>query len=109
MVAEGEADYGVLPIENSTAGFVNGIYNLLDSFGLSIVGEQMNRVDQFLLGLLGKDISKVHILFSHPQGFMQVKEYLEDKGFKQVSMSNTALASKEGQGRRRFLKGGDRK
>ena len=95
MVAEGEADYGVLPIENSTAGFVNGIYNLLDSFGLSIVGEQMIRVDQCLLGLPGTDISKVHTVFSHPQGLMQAKEYLEDKGFKQVSMSNTALAAKK--------------
>ena len=95
MVAEGKADYGVLPIENSTAGFVNGIYDLLERFGLSIVGEQMVKVNQCLLGLPGTDISGIHTVFSHPQGLMQAKEYLEDKSWKQVSMSNTALAAKK--------------
>ena len=92
MVFEGEADYGVLPIENSTAGFVNGIYDLLERYELSIVGEQMIQVNQCLLGLPGTDISDIHTVFSHPQGLMQAKEYLEDKDW---SMSNTALAAKK--------------
>lgn len=95
MVSEGEADYGVLPIENSTAGFVNGIYDLLDHFELSIVGEQMIGVKQCLLGIPGTDLSKVRTVFSHPQGLMQSKEYLEDKPWKQVSMANTALSAKK--------------
>ena len=95
MVADGEADYGVLPIENSTAGFVNGIYDLLDQYQLNIVGEQKVRVNQCLLGLPGTDLSKVHTVFSHPQGFLQAKQYLEQTNWKQMSMSNTALAARK--------------
>lgn len=95
MVAEGEADYGVLPIENSSAGFVNGIYDLLDRYQLSIVGEQKVQVNQCLLGIPGTDLSKVQTVFSHPQGLMQAKEYLEQNDWKQVSMANTALSAKK--------------
>jgi len=95
MVSEGRADYGVLPIENSSAGFVSGIYDLLERYQLSIVGEQMVQVNQCLLGIPGTDLSKVQTVFSHPQGLMQAKEYLEDKDWKQVSMNNTALSAKK--------------
>lgn len=95
LVAEGEADYGVLPIENSSGGFVSGIYDLLDRYQLSIVGEQLVRVNQCLLGIPGTDISKVQTVFSHPQGLIQAKEYLEDKSWKQMSMNNTALSAKK--------------
>lgn len=94
-VAEGKADYGVLPIENSTAGFVNGIYDLLDRFSLSIVGEQKVCVNQCLLGIPGTELSHVKTVFSHPQGLMQSKEYLEQTDWKQVSMANTALSAKK--------------
>ncbi len=94
-IADGKADYGVLPIENSTAGFVNGIYDLLDRFSLSIVGEQKVCVNQCLLGIPGTDLSKVTTVFSHPQGLMQSREYLEKTDWKQVSMANTALSAKK--------------
>jgi chorismate mutase/prephenate dehydratase len=95
LVAEGQADYGVLPIENSTAGFVNGIYDLLDRYQLSIVGEQMLPINQCLLGIPGTDLSKVKTVFSHPQGLMQAREYLEDKQWKQVGMANTAQSAQK--------------
>ena len=95
LVADGGADYGVLPIENSTAGFVNGIYDLLERYELFIVGEQMIQVNQCLLGLPGTELDEIRTVFSHPQGLMQSKEFLEDKNWKQVSMGNTALAAKK--------------
>ncbi len=95
LVADGKADYGVLPIENSSGGFVSGIYDLLDRYQLSIVGEQLIQVNQCLLGIPGTDLSKVETVFSHPQGFIQAKEYLEDKSWKQMSMNNTALSAKK--------------
>ena len=95
MVAKGKADYGVLPIENSSAGFVNGIYDLLERYQLNIVGEQKIQINQCLLGLPGIDMEKITTVFSHPQGLMQSKEYLEQTDWKQVSMSNTALAAKK--------------
>jgi chorismate mutase/prephenate dehydratase len=95
MVSEGTADYGVLPIENSSAGFVNGIYDLLDRYQLSVVGEQLVQVNQCLLGLPGTDLSQVKTVYSHPQGLMQSKEYLENTDWKQISMGNTALSAKK--------------
>lgn len=94
-VSEGKASYGVLPIENSSAGFVNGIYDLLERFSLSIVGEQMIQINQCLLGIPGTDLSQIKVVYSHPQGFLQSKEYLEDKNWKQVSMANTAESAKK--------------
>ena len=95
FVAEGKADYGVLPIENSSAGFVNGIYDLLERYQLNIVGEQKILINQCLLGLPGTDLSDVHTVFSHPQGLMQARQYLENTDWKQTSMSNTALAAQK--------------
>ena len=95
MVAEGEADYGVLPIENSSAGFVNGIYDLLERYRLSIVGEQKIKVNQCLLGIPGTELEQVRTVFSHPQGLMQAREFLEQRDWKQVSMANTALSAKK--------------
>ena len=95
LIAEGKADYGVLPIENSSAGFVSGIYDLLDRYQLSIVGEQMLEINQCLLGIPGTDLAKVKTVFSHPQGLMQAKEYLEDKEWKQISLANTAESAKK--------------
>lgn len=95
LVADGDADYGVLPIENSSAGFVSGIYDLLERYQLSIVGEQLVRVNQCLLGIPGTDLDAVKTVFSHPQGLLQSKEYLEKKDWKQVGMNNTALSAKK--------------
>lgn len=95
LVAEGKADYGVLPIENSTAGFVGGIYDLLDRNQLTIVGEQMVQVNQCLLGIPGTKLEDITTVYSHPQGLMQAKEYLEDKGWQKVSMNNTAASAKK--------------
>ena len=50
-VAAGRADYAVLPIENSTAGIVTDIYDLLTEYNLFIVGEQILKVEHVLLGL----------------------------------------------------------
>ena len=52
-VTHGKADYAVLPIENSTAGIVADIYDLLMEYKLYIVGEQIIRVDHVLLGMPG--------------------------------------------------------
>lgn len=95
LVADGDADYGVLPIENSSAGFVSGIYDLLERYHLSIVGEQLVRVNQCLLGIPGTNLDAVQTVFSHPQGLLQSKEYLEKKDWKQVGMNNTALSAKK--------------
>ena len=68
-VVEGRADYAVLPIENTTAGIVADIYDLLTEYELSIVGEQIIRPEHVLLGLPDAELEDIRQVCSHPQHF----------------------------------------
>ena len=70
-VTHGKADYAVLPIENSTAGIVADIYDLLMEYKLYIVGEQIIRVDHVLLGMPDATVEDIREVCSHPQGLAQ--------------------------------------
>ena len=95
-VKDGKADYAVLPIENSTAGIVADIYDLLMEFGLFIVGEQIIRVEHVLLGLPGASIGDLKTVCSHPQGLMQCSAFLESHPeWTCVPEANTAGAAKK--------------
>ena len=63
-VTHGKADYAVLPIENSTAGIVADIYDLLMEYKLYIVGEQIIRVDHVLLGMPDATVEDIRDLLS---------------------------------------------
>ena len=67
-----KADYAVLPIENSTAGIVAGVYDLLQEYNNYIIAETYIKVEHALLGLPGTDLDKVTTVYSHPQGFNAV-------------------------------------
>ena len=95
-IAEGMADYAVLPIENSTAGIVNDSYDLLEEYDNYIVGEQIISVQHALLGMPDAEISDIKTVFSHPQGLMQCAKYLDEhRDWKQISVLNTAVAAKK--------------
>ncbi|MBQ7797417.1 MAG: prephenate dehydratase [Lachnospiraceae bacterium] len=95
-VEAGRADYAVLPIENSTAGFVIKNYDLLAKYKNYIVGEVYIPVSHMLLGLPEAELSDIQSIFSHPQGLMQCTEYLDEhKDWKQFSVLNTAVAAKK--------------
>lgn len=95
-VACGKADYAVLPIENSTAGIVADIYDLLTEYSLYIVGEQIIRVEHVLLGLPDAEESDIRRVFSHPQGLAQCSQFLEEhRNWKKLEVSNTAAAAKK--------------
>ncbi len=87
------AEYGILPIENSSAGFVNGIYDMVGNSGIIIVGEEEIPVAHALLGVPGSDISQIKTVYSHAQGLMQCKNYLDKKPWKCCSVANTAVAA----------------
>ncbi len=78
-VRTGEADYGLLPIENTTAGSINETYDLLyESTGaVKIVGEEVWSVVHCLLGLPGASIDGLHSVLSHPQAFAQCRTFLQ--------------------------------
>ena len=102
LVTEGEADFAVLPIENSTAGIVSDIYDLLLEFNNYIVGEQIIPIEHTLMAVPGTKMEEIRTVFSHPQGLAQCAAYLdaEHPDWKRESVLNTAMAaekvSKEG-------------
>ncbi len=92
---EGTAAFAVLPIENSTAGIVNEIYDLLAEYEHFIVGEQMLEISHCLLGAKGADINDIRTVYAHPQALMQCEHFLRDKSWEQISMKNNAFAAKK--------------
>ncbi len=92
-VAEGDAEYGVIPIENSSAGFVTGNYDIIRTGGVKIVSQITIDINHCLLGLQESVLSDITKVYSHPQGIMQCKEYIDQNGLKAESVSNTARAA----------------
>ncbi|MCR4903544.1 MAG: prephenate dehydratase [Butyrivibrio sp.] len=92
-IEEGSADFGVLPIENSTAGIVSEIYDLLTEYENYIVGEQIIKIEHCLIGRPGATIDDIKTVFSHPQSLMQSARFLDNHAsWKQVSLKNNAFA-----------------
>ena len=94
-IASGDADYAVLPIENSTAGSVNDMYDLLVEFENYIVGEQILKIEHCLLGVPGTKISDIQTVYSHPQSLMQSSRFLGGHSWQQISMPNNAFAARK--------------
>lgn len=94
-IDEGSADFAVLPIENSSAGIVSEIYDLLVEFENYIVGEQIIPINHCLLGCAGTKISDIKTVYSHAQSLMQSDHYLQEKGWQQISMKNNAFAAQK--------------
>lgn len=95
-VKSGKAHYCVLPIENSTAGSVTEIYDLLPEYDLTIVGEQVIPIEHMLLGVPGAKLSDIKEVYSHPQALMQCDGFFkENKDINAVKTINTAVAAKE--------------
>lgn len=94
-IEEGSADFAVLPIENSTAGIVSEIYDLLAEFENYIVGEQIIKIEHCLMGVPGTELSEIKTVYSHPQSLMQSARYLNQYSWQQISMQNNAFAAKK--------------
>lgn len=95
-IDEGSADFAVLPIENSTAGIVSEIYDLLVEFENYIVGEQIIKIEHCLMAVPGTCLSDIKTVYSHPQSLMQSSRYLNAHcGWKQISMQNNAFAARK--------------
>ena len=94
-IDEGSADYAVLPIENSTAGIVSEIYDLLAEYENYIVGEQIIHIEHCLLGVPGGKPEDIKKVYSHPQSLMQSAKFLRTKDWQQVSMLNNAFAARK--------------
>ena len=95
-IAEGAADYAVLPIENSSAGIVGDNFDLLVDFENYIVAEQVVKCEHVLMGPPEAELKDIRKVLSHPQALAQCGPYLEDHpDWEQVACANTALAAQQ--------------
>lgn len=95
-IEEGSADYAVLPIENSSAGPVNEMYDLLDEFENYIVAETILPVVHTLSGLPGAKLADIQRVYSKTEALMQTSRFLEDHpDWQKMSVVNTAIAAQK--------------
>lgn len=93
-VKNGLCKYGVVPVENSNAGTVNLIYELMEKYNMTIVKSTNLQVLHSLLGNT-TDISKIKEIFSHSQAIAQCSDFLGNhKDIKVTPVENTAVAAK---------------
>ncbi len=95
-VTTGKAALGMIPIENSQAGRVAEIHNLIPRNDLHITGEFFQHIEHQLMAPKGATLATVKDVYSHPQALMQCRENLRKLGFKNHAYSNTAAAAADG-------------
>lgn len=95
-VESGHADYGVLPIENTSSGSINEVYDLLQHTTLYIVGEITQPIEHCLVATKDIRLEDLKVLYSHPQPHQQCSEFLSRlKGVKLETCASTADAMKK--------------
>lgn len=93
-IEQGLCQYGILPIENSTAGSVKKVYDLMIHHKFSIVRTFRLKIDHNLLANPGTDMSAVKEIYSHEQAISQCSEFLAKMpGVKVIPVENTAVAA----------------
>ena len=93
-IEQGLCQYGILPIENSTAGSVNKVYDLMIKHNFSIVRTFRMKVDHNLLARPGATLSGIKEIYSHEQAINQCSAFLSTlPGVKIIPVENTAVAA----------------
>ena len=94
-IEQGLCDYGVIPLENSTAGSVNKVYDLMMRHDFRIVRSVRLKVDHNLLARPGVKLEDIREIYSHEQAIHQCSGFLQQcKGVKVIPCENTAQAAK---------------
>ncbi|MDD3828593.1 MAG: prephenate dehydratase [Anaerolineae bacterium] len=94
-VETGQAESGVLPVENSTAGSIYQAYDLLLNHDLRVCGEIIFRVRHALLAVPGTSPEAIRRVRSHPQALAQSERYLADRGWLAESAYDTAGSARD--------------
>lgn len=96
LVSKGEADYAVLPIDNSTAGIVNDTYDLLQEYNNYIVAETFVKINHCLLVKPGTKLTDIKKVSAHPQALMQCTKFLDEhKEWERESYINNAMSAQK--------------
>ena len=92
-VENGDADIGILPRANNSAGTVPEVQELIDGSRLKVVAEHRLPIRIHLLGLPGAQLEQVRVAVSHPMALKQCVRHLDELGLEQQEASNTAAAA----------------
>ena len=93
MVERGEADYGILPLENNNAGGVDEVQELLTQSPLRVIAEHKLPIRIHLLGLPGSSLDQVRTAVSHPMAIKQCTETLRSLGLATEEAPSTSVAA----------------
>lgn len=94
QVESGLADYAVLPIENSTSGYIKEVYDLLKKTDLHIINEMSLKIDHCILASPNSTLENIEIVYSHPQPFKQCSNFFNNNypNWKTVYCESTSSA-----------------
>lgn len=76
LLETGQTEYGILPIENSSSGSINEVYDLLQHMHLSLVGEISIPIDHCVLVSGNSLLERIEVIYSHPQPFQQCSQFI---------------------------------
>src|SRR5262249_58608200 len=94
-ISSGEADLGMIPIENSVAGRVADIHHLLPASGLFIVGEWFLPVHHQLMAPRGARLADIKTVESHIHALGQCRRVIRERGIKPIVSGDTAGAARD--------------
>ena len=95
QVETGQADYAVVPVENTSSGSINDVYDLLQHTSLSIVGEMTVTIDHCLLVSDATDVSQIKTVYSHPQPFQQCSQFINRYPHWKIEYTESTSAAME--------------
>ncbi len=93
-VEKDEAVYGVVPVENSNAGSVMDVYDLILKYRFYIVSAAELAVNENLLALPEANLEDIKSVYSHPQALAQSEDFIKEHGITPIQYYNTAMAAK---------------
>ena len=93
-VDSGLVKFGIVPVENSSAGSVSQVYDLLLKYQTFIVGSVNMPICHNLLAVPEADIKSVKTVYSHPQALSQCDDFIKEQGFEPLEYFSTATAAK---------------
>ena len=93
-VNQGRVKFGIIPVENSTAGSVHEAYDLIMKYRFYVVGSYNMKIDHCLCAKPDTDYEKIENIYSHPQALSQCSSFIKNFDFTGINFSNTAAAAK---------------
>ncbi|WP_411991830.1 3-deoxy-7-phosphoheptulonate synthase [Agarivorans sp. DSG3-1] len=94
-VESGQADYGMLPIENTSSGSINEVYDVMQHTSLSIVGELSIAIDHCILAHPAANLEQITTLYAHPQPYAQCNLYLRTLASTRVDFVDSSSKAME--------------